>query len=123
MRIAPQAKTNDGLFDIIILGDITRGEVLANIHKLYNGTMAEHEKVQTLLGKKVSLNSKSEILIETDGELPGKLPASFVCSVENSPKMLVNFFSISGHFFAVLRLPAAGLRMNLIFLFKFEMGY
>ncbi len=77
MWIAPQAKTNDGLFDIIILGDLTRGEVLANIHKLYNGTMAEHEKVQTLHGRKVSLNSKSEILIETDGELPGKLPASF----------------------------------------------
>lgn len=77
MWIAPKAKTDDGLFDISILGDLTRGEVLANIHKLYNGTMAEHEKVQTLQGRKVSLNSESEILIETDGELPGKLPASF----------------------------------------------
>jgi len=77
MWIAPQAKTDDGLFDVIILGDLTRGEVLANIHKLYNGTMAENEKVQTLQGRKVSLNSESEVLIETDGELPGKLPASF----------------------------------------------
>ncbi len=77
MWIAPQAKMDDGLFDISILGDITRGEVLANIHKLYNGTMAEHKKVQILRGKKISLNCESEVLIETDGELPGKLPASF----------------------------------------------
>ena len=77
MWIAPKARTDDRLFDIIILGELTRGEVLANIHKLYNGTMAEHEKVQTLQGRKVSLNSESEVLIETDGELPGKLPASF----------------------------------------------
>jgi len=77
MRIAPKARIDDGLFDIVILGNLTPGEVLGNIHKLYNGTMVEHAKVQNLQGKKVNLNSESEVLIETDGELPGRLPASF----------------------------------------------
>lgn len=77
MWIAPEAKPDDGMFEVVILGDLNRLETLANIHKLYKGTLSEHPKVETLQGKKVFLRSEAEVLIEADGELPGKLPASF----------------------------------------------
>ncbi|MFQ5864458.1 MAG: diacylglycerol/lipid kinase family protein [bacterium] len=77
MWIAPQAKIDDGLFEVVIIGDVSKTEVLANIYRLYNGTLAKHPKVQSLQGKKVTLNSDSEVLIEADGEQPGKLPATF----------------------------------------------
>lgn len=77
MWIAPKAKIDDGLFEIIIVGDINRREALANIHRLYNGTLANHPKVTYLQGKRVSLNSEMDVLIEADGEQVGKLPATF----------------------------------------------
>ncbi|RMD91707.1 MAG: diacylglycerol kinase family lipid kinase [Calditrichaeota bacterium] len=77
MWIAPQAKIDDGLFDIVIIGDINRREALASIYKIYNGTLATHPKVTCMRGKKVVLSSAYEVLIDADGEQPGKLPATF----------------------------------------------
>lgn len=84
MWIAPKAKIDDGLFEVVIVGDVSRREVLANINKLYNGTLSKHPKVNCFQGKKVTLNANCDILIEADGEQPGKLPATF----ELLPKVL-----------------------------------
>lgn len=77
MRIAPEARMDDGLFDVIVIGDISRWEVIANIPKLYSGKLADHPKVRTFRAKNVRLSTNEEILIDADGELPGKLPATF----------------------------------------------
>ncbi len=77
MWIAPKARIDDGLFEVVIIGDISRREVLANIHKLYNGTLENHPKVRYFQGRKVTLKSNSDVMIETDGEQPGLLPATF----------------------------------------------
>jgi YegS/Rv2252/BmrU family lipid kinase len=77
MWVAPQAALDDGLFDVVIIGDVTRREVLANIHKLYNGTLETHPKVTCRRGRRVELTSPERVLIDADGERPGELPASF----------------------------------------------
>lgn len=77
MWVAPQAQLDDGLLDVVVIGDVGRTEVLSNIHKLYNGTLETHAKVTCLQGKKVVLDSSEEVLIDADGEQPGMLPATF----------------------------------------------
>ncbi|MFQ5674711.1 MAG: hypothetical protein ACE5G1_02345, partial [bacterium] len=77
MLIAPDARNDDGLLNIVMLGSLSTVEVLFNLPKLYNGKLAEHAKVHTELGKKIELSSQFEILIEADGEMVGKLPASY----------------------------------------------
>lgn len=80
MKIAPDAKLNDGFFDIINIGDIKTAKVLLNAYKLYNGTHLELKEVKTTLAKKIEVSpadQKQIILLETDGELPGRLPAIF----------------------------------------------
>ncbi|MFQ5602666.1 MAG: diacylglycerol/lipid kinase family protein [bacterium] len=79
MWIAPEAQIDDGLFEIAIVGDVNRAEVLANIYRIYNGTLAQHPKARYLKGKKITLQpaEESAILIEADGEQPGQLPATF----------------------------------------------
>lgn len=77
MWVAPYAKIDDGVFEVVIVGDISRREALANINKLYKGTLSKHPKVKYLQGKKVGLDSDFEIFIEADGEQAGKLPATF----------------------------------------------
>jgi YegS/Rv2252/BmrU family lipid kinase len=77
MWVAPQARIDDGLFDVVIIGDLRRREIVANIHKIYNGKLVDHPKVTCLRGKQIKLNSSSEVRIEADGEQAGKLPATF----------------------------------------------
>lgn len=77
MWIAPKANLADGQFEVVIIGDVSRPDIIANIHKLYNGTLAGHPKVRYLQGRTISLNAESSVSIEADGEQIGTLPARF----------------------------------------------
>lgn len=80
MKIAPEAKINDGYFDIVNIGDISTARILLNGYRIYRGTHVELPEVKTTLAKKIVVFPQDEnmtINIETDGELPGKLPATF----------------------------------------------
>nr|MBA2334863.1 hypothetical protein [Blastocatellia bacterium] len=80
MKIAPDAKLNDGLLDIVNIGDIRTAKVLLNAYTLYNGTHLDLAEVKSTLARTIEVrpvNSNVEIHIEIDGELPGKLPAVY----------------------------------------------
>lgn len=79
MKIAPDAKLDDGFFDIINIGDIKTAKILLNAYKLYNGSHLALEEVKQTLAKRIEVSSATNqaIFIETDGELPGKLPAVY----------------------------------------------
>lgn len=77
MWVAPQAVPDDGLFDIVMFGDISLGESLRNGARIYKGTHLEMEKVSRVRAKKLWASSEENVLIDMDGEQPGFLPASF----------------------------------------------
>ncbi|HQU82845.1 MAG TPA: diacylglycerol kinase family lipid kinase [Pyrinomonadaceae bacterium] len=79
MKIAPNAKINDGFFDIVNIGDIKTAKILLNAYTLYLGTHLTLPEVKSTLAKEIEVfpGSDKEIKIEVDGELPGKLPAKF----------------------------------------------
>lgn len=77
MKIAPMADMTDGLFDIIILGNLNKFQLLYNFSKIYNGTHLSHPKVRYYKGKHIKVNSKHKALIEIDGEQPGIIEAEF----------------------------------------------
>jgi len=80
MLIAPDASLCDGKLDIINVGDLGTVEILLNAHTLYRGTHTSLSKVKSMQAKRVEIrpaDPNAEILIETDGELPGKLPAVY----------------------------------------------
>ncbi len=77
MWVAPGAAPDDGLFELVIIGDATRTEVLTNIGLLYRGTIARHPKVRVLKTDTVVLDSAQEVWIDLDGEWVGRLPARF----------------------------------------------
>lgn len=77
MLVAPTARPDDGLFDIVIVGDISRTEAVMNLRRLYTGRLAEHPKVTVLRGKRIMLDSEQQVMLEADGEIPGRLPAAF----------------------------------------------
>jgi diacylglycerol kinase family enzyme len=80
MKVAPDAKLDDGQFDVIAIHDLCTLKILANAHKLYRGTHLEMEQVQQARARIVvarPARKNEEVAIEVDGELPGRLPATF----------------------------------------------
>lgn len=80
MKVAPDAKLDDGQFDVITIGDLGALKILANVHKLYRGTHLEMKDVSQARATVVTVRSarkNKEVAIEIDGELPGRLPARF----------------------------------------------
>ncbi|HLL13663.1 MAG TPA: diacylglycerol kinase family protein [Pyrinomonadaceae bacterium] len=81
MKIAPFAKLNDELFDIVAVGDLGTLEILTNVYKLYLGTHLGMQKVRHAHARRIRVSAASsankEVLVEIDGELVGTLPATF----------------------------------------------
>jgi diacylglycerol kinase (ATP) len=77
MWVAPPARMDDGLLEVVVVGDVSKIEVLTNTRRLYQGTLAEHPKVQAFQAKNITLESDEEVFIDLDGELVGRLPVRF----------------------------------------------
>ncbi|MDT5269655.1 MAG: hypothetical protein QOH49_1841 [Acidobacteriota bacterium] len=79
MKIAPNAKVDDGRFDVVAVGDVSALTVLANSYRLYLGTHLGMQEVRHALAQRVRAESAdgSHVKLEVDGELVGSLPAEF----------------------------------------------
>ncbi len=77
MHLAPQAKLDDGVFDLVVVGDLTIPEKIRFAVKLYKGQIGDMPKVRLLQGKRLTVRSKEYVFIEADGELAGMCDAVF----------------------------------------------
>jgi diacylglycerol kinase (ATP) len=82
MKVAPDARPDDGLFDVIVIGGAPRGQTLGSMQMIYTGEHVNAPHVRVLRGHKVVAAPVAEtrgqaVLVETDGEPAGRLPASF----------------------------------------------
>jgi diacylglycerol kinase (ATP) len=77
MMIAPHADIQDGLLDIVLLGEFTRSELIRNLHRVYQGNHLSHPKVSIYRGRKVKMHFPEEAALEIDGEVVGISDVSF----------------------------------------------
>lgn len=77
MQVAPLSVHNDGLFDIMVLGDMTFMENLKMATLIYSGKHLTLPKIKRLQGKKLYAESNEKVYLDVDGEQPGFLPATF----------------------------------------------
>ena len=75
MWVAPEARVDDGIFHVTVIGDFSLPGVFWNLPKLYNGKLIRLGKVKTLVGKRIEAFSEQRVLLDVDGEQPGELPA------------------------------------------------
>jgi len=78
LRIAPGADPTDGLLDVVVIGPVSRRELVRTRPKLAAGTHVDHPAVTVLRGREVSLHGTG-LTTWADGEPVSELPAVSVC--------------------------------------------
>lgn len=77
MKIAPNASLSDGIFDVTVLGDLTKPDLIRNVPRVYDGSHLTHPKVSSARASTVEVTSTDRTLIQADGEVLGMTPATF----------------------------------------------
>lgn len=80
MKIAPEAKLTDGRFDVVGVGDLGAMKIFTSAPRVYLGSHLSMPEVSHALARKVTVRPaerESIVDLEVDGELPGRLPATF----------------------------------------------
>jgi diacylglycerol kinase (ATP) len=77
MLLAPQAQPDDGLFDVVLIGDINKRDFVTTAPKIYKGTYLAHPKVDLFRASAVTVDAPERLPIELDGEQVGTTPARF----------------------------------------------
>ncbi|HEX6348651.1 MAG TPA: diacylglycerol kinase family protein [Candidatus Dormibacteraeota bacterium] len=79
MRMAPMALPDDGLLDVIVVGDVNPVENARGLGRIRKGTHLEdhNPKIKAYRGKRVEVESEFPIPLDVDGEGPGTVPAIF----------------------------------------------
>lgn len=77
MKLAPEASQDDGLFDVVFIGDVNKLDFLTTAPRLYNGKYLSHPKVDHVRSATVEIDAAEPLPVEVDGEPIGTTPARF----------------------------------------------
>ncbi len=76
MRVAPKADPSDGLFDLQVQFG-SKVDYVMGIAKVYKGTHIPHPRIREERAAHVEVECSPDALIEADGEMLGRTPATF----------------------------------------------
>lgn len=79
MKVAPDARMDDGMFDVVVWKALGMGDFLSKRPMLYDGSHVRLENTRVLRARTVEAEplEGARVRIDSDGESPGALPARF----------------------------------------------
>jgi diacylglycerol kinase (ATP) len=77
MKVCPAASLDDGLFDVMILGEVSRFELLRVFPKVYRGNHVGHPTVSFYRCREIEIRGAGSSV--ADGEPMGELPLTAQC--------------------------------------------
>lgn len=80
MKIAPDAEPDDGMFDVVVIGDHSFLDVLTKGRRVFKGTHIGTPEVSQRRARIVDaepIEPGAIVELDVDGEAPGRLPARF----------------------------------------------
>ncbi|MEN3537361.1 YegS/Rv2252/BmrU family lipid kinase [Microbispora sp. ZYX-F-249] len=85
MRVCPDARPDDGLLDVLVLGAVPKGEFLRTFPRVYRGSHTGHPAVTLRRARRVEIEAlhgdgAGDVVAYADGERAG--PAPLTCVVE-----------------------------------------
>jgi YegS/Rv2252/BmrU family lipid kinase len=88
IQVAPAARVDDGVLEVVVIGDLSKPRLIANLPSIYRGTHVTHPKVTLHRGTRIEAQVLSgEALLDVDGEPLGLLPVT----IEVVPKAIQLF--------------------------------
>jgi diacylglycerol kinase (ATP) len=78
--ICPDARSDDGLLDITVVGATSRRDLVAILPRLRSGRHIDHPAVQTLRARSVHLAGQNHWVAYADGERQARLPLTVRCA-------------------------------------------
>jgi len=68
-RVCPDARPDDGLLDLLLVGAVGRLEILQLVPKIMRGSHAGDARLRMVRAKRVTIESNVALLVEADGEI------------------------------------------------------
>ncbi|MEO5877485.1 MAG: YegS/Rv2252/BmrU family lipid kinase [Streptosporangiaceae bacterium] len=75
-HIAPGARVDDGLLDVVIIRHASRRLFVTMMNELADGSHVNRPEVEVLRGREVRIEASRPLPYGADGELPGTLPVT-----------------------------------------------
>jgi diacylglycerol kinase (ATP) len=82
IRICPDACYHDGLFDICIVHNMTKWNLLLTFPRAFKGKHVLHPGVTMIKGKHVKVTSKLPVIVQSDGEPLTETPVNITIQKE-----------------------------------------
>lgn len=77
MWIAPEADLHDGLFDVCVLGDLSKLAFLWAFPSIFSGKHLKHPAIKLYRARRVRVTADRPMLVQADGEVIASTPISF----------------------------------------------
>jgi diacylglycerol kinase (ATP) len=77
MKIAPEARPDDGQFDAVLIGDVSKADFVTTFPKIYRGRHTSHPKINVVRASTIAIDASQPLPVVLDGEQPGTTPARF----------------------------------------------
>lgn len=74
MLMAPDAQIDDGLFDVVVAGPVSRLSLIATLPKIFKGRHGENRAVQFYQGRRARVQTQPLKDLLPDGEIFGRTP-------------------------------------------------
>jgi diacylglycerol kinase (ATP) len=77
MKLAPDARSDDGLFDVVLIGDISKLDFVTTSPKLYKGGHVHHPRVDVVRTAWLEVDAAEPLPVELEGEPVGTTSVRF----------------------------------------------
>ena len=77
MHVAPTARMDDGLLDVLAVEELSLLEALPKLGKLYTGRILGDRAVRHARAARVRIDTRPTAIIQADGQIVGTTPAEF----------------------------------------------
>jgi len=74
MRMAPEARLDDGLFDVVLLASLGRLKLIGSFPRIYNGTHGRLQEIRFLRARRLRVRTVPPKTLLPDGEVFGATP-------------------------------------------------
>jgi diacylglycerol kinase family enzyme len=68
-HVCPEARADDGVLDLLLVGAVGRFEILQLVPKILRGAHAGDPRLRLVRAKRVAIESDDALLVEADGEI------------------------------------------------------